>query len=271
MPAQSPVYSSPPIRELKYSLQFEPIANFHVGYLGALWGEFREEFPGVEHGEELNHDIERFGPKWRPRVGPQFKFLEETPAPRMIMKSRSGDRRLQVQKDKFIFNWIGDGTQGKYPGFNVLGEEYEGHLDTFKKFVKRNGDLGDIGFNQAEVTKINHIPTEGWELSDVVDSLSFEKDLFPEQNLESCTLNMSHHILVDGEPIGRLYSRIGKEFKVADGEPVYVLHFTARANLKDASQSSAIGALHLLCEKINYAFESLITDKAKDIWGKGES
>lgn len=272
MRIKRPDYTNPPIRELSCSLQFEPIAKMHLGYLGGLWSEFSEEFPAVDHAEELQHEIERFGGGWSAARRPRFRISDVVPSPRMIMTNTVGDRLLQAQRDRFVFNWLGNGSEGQYPGFKQIATEYKRHISKFESYISKS-DLGPINFNQAELTKVNHVAVDdNSSLSDIIEKLEFKPDIFPEQDgSEFCILNMSHKILNKSkEPVGRLYSRVGKEYMLEEDRPVYVLKFVARANLESGSLCDALATLDELCRRINSAFEALTTSGAKEIWGKKE-
>ncbi len=260
-------FSKPPISEVVYSFQFEPLSNYHLGYAGLLWGEYRKDYPLVEQDAPLKHEIERFGtvPK---APQPKFEFVQKLPQPRLRMISKDRGLLLQLQNDRFVFNWRNfHDPDREYPRFDNLRKIFQKELDKFENFVLSN-ELGDLGYNQVEVTNVNHIPTNNREFSDVFKGLECGVDISPELEPETFLFQLKQKIYLDSKPIGRLYTAIEKANLISDRTQIFKLTFTARGHPKNPTRESSIELLELLRDHINNAFLKLTTDQMHKEWGK---
>lgn len=136
-------------------MQFDPlpIKNAH---LGDFWsGLDANEWPTVSDAPLIPTQFERFTEeaKWADAARVS---LTQDPSCRLQIKNQQNDRMIQIQKNRFHFNWIKVG-ETDYPRYeNVLA----GLISTFERFIAyiAERDLGEIRPNQWEVTYINHIP-----------------------------------------------------------------------------------------------------------------
>lgn len=272
MPKSEITFLNPPIKEVSYSAQFEPVKGFHMGFKGLLWGEYREQYPLVEHNEPLDHEIERFGAVTRNIHRPKFKLVEGIPHPRVMMLSEDQNRLIQVQSDRFIFNWRKYSSDDlEYPRYVSLRDEFRDELDKFESFVVKNGLVKSLEFNQVEITNVNHIPTENKQISDVILGMDDGKDLSASLKAESFGSQMKHLICQGSEPIGRLYTNIEKANMISDGTEVFVLRFLARAHPRKRSKDGLFEMMDILRGHINQSFDALTTENMHKIWKKKES
>jgi len=263
-------FISPPIGEVAYSVQFEPLGQFHLGFIGLLWGErYRQDYPSIEHDEMLSHEIERFGAKNLNRLFPRFELLDSIPVPRIKMINPDSDRFIQIQKDRFVFNWRkAPGKDTVYPRYHTLKSMFSSELEKFESFVSAN-QLGFLKFNQIEITNVNYIPAETYSFSEVFNGLTCGTSL-PCSDLkeETFAYQIRHVIYSEHKPIGRLYTNITKENKVSDGSEVFVLRLTARAHPVAQDRASAMDTLDALRAHINLSFDSFTSEKMHNLWGK---
>jgi uncharacterized protein (TIGR04255 family) len=262
-------FSRPPICEVAYSFQFEPIELMHMGYLGLLWGEeFKSGYPKVEQDDPLQHEIERFGAA-ASTMPKTLKFFTKLPVPRIRMISDDSCSLLQIQNDRFVFNWRNHSTIAdvEYPRFDSLKETFSREFAVFSNFLGRNS-LGELNINQVEITNVNHIPANGMSFSEIFAGLECGVDISSDLKSESISFRTQHVIHLDNKPIGRLYTVIEKAYLSSDSTEIFKLTFTARSNLKDATIVGALDILTLLRNKINQSFVCLTNGNMHEIWGK---
>ena len=81
---------------------------------------------------------------------------------------------VQVQPDRFIFNWKRGLVAAAYPHYEKIRPSFEAQSAHFREFVTSNG-LGEIEIKQCEITYINHIESEsdGRDLESLIPSSRF--------------------------------------------------------------------------------------------------
>ena len=265
-----PYFDNPPIFEVSFSVQFEPIKELHIGYIGLLWGIYKERYPNVESMEELPHQIEKFGVIARDLPKPLFQMHEKFPPPRMRIESEGQDYIIQIQKDRFVYNWKKNPTnENDYPRYNVLRQNFLDELNRFTEFLQLH-ELDALEFNQVEFTYVNHIDADNHTMQFVFNDIGQESNYPDDLELEAFTINFKHIISKLDNPIGRLYTAINKAQVIADASNIFKLTFTARSRLINPSLSGVTEVMDILRSAINSSFEAITTKDMHQIWKKGE-
>ena len=262
-------FEAPPLKEVSFSVQFEPIVGFHIGFLGLIWDAFKSRYPSVETADELAHEIEKFGVISRRSQG--IQFLEKVPVPRVVFVSDDQQYVIQLQKDRFIFNWrkLPDNEDIHYPRYQNLKNRFLDEFQDFNAFLAEN-HLGSIAFNQVEFTYVNHIDaasrTTQQVFTDVINESRFSSSLV----LESFSINLKHLIRKDGENIGRLYTSIEKGNRISDGGSIYILNFVARTHPTDPSIAGVADSMDTMRQEINSCFSTITTKAMHEEWKRQE-
>ncbi|WLQ12096.1 TIGR04255 family protein [Hahella aquimaris] len=255
---------TPPLVETSFSLQFSRLESLHTGFRGLLWSEYRQDFPIVKRHHELSHEIEKFGIIQRDT--PQLRFNTDVPNPRLYFISHKSDKVIQLQQDRFIFNWLKKGNS-EYPRFPKLKEEYLEHYTNFTKFLKRES-LGEPEIDQVELTYVNHIDADGLSAQEVFVGIVEKHTKIESLELESFALNLKHIISHNGEHIGRIYTTISTAQKESSCDTYYYLKFVARANPLGSSLSDVLLTMDLLSSTINHSFKAMIRDDLLEKWSR---
>jgi uncharacterized protein (TIGR04255 family) len=148
-------FERPPLNEVSFGLFFAPIADLRTSHYGAFWSRLRPDF---------NETADK------PIVGNPagFQFVEWFPLPRVWFVHKDKEQLLQLQPNRFYFNWRRALTTTPYPRFERLEPLFCGHLETFKAFLREEA-LGTPEITGVELVYVNHIyKGEGWgEISEV--------------------------------------------------------------------------------------------------------
>lgn len=157
MPSRHPTFDKPPINEVVCGLTFRHLVSMQAPHYGLFWQTIRKQFPKTRTVPPLNAPIEV-------GAGQGISFtVDPTVAqlPRVWFISEDESTLVQLQQDRFLFNWrAGHGTT--YPRYKNIIRSFQSLLEKFQKFVETNG-LGDLYFTQGEVSYINHIVRgAGW-------------------------------------------------------------------------------------------------------------
>lgn len=101
-----PDYKSPPINEVAWGVTIEPIAELLVPHIGLFWATIRNNYPVCEYAFPIMSQT-----MWVDRG-------TGAPFPRIFLLSQSKNELIQIQNDRFHFNWRQvDGAPVAYPHF----------------------------------------------------------------------------------------------------------------------------------------------------------
>jgi len=261
-----PFFIKPPLIEVSLSVQFEPINELHLGYLGLVWDVFKERYPHVEHLEELPHSIEKFGVIQREI--PRIQFQQKLPFPRIRITSDDKKSVIQVQRDRFVFNWRKqDSPAEEYPRYRIIRSNLLDELGRFNSFLKMN-NLPSISFNQVELTYVNHIDAEDNTVQEVFSDYFVDPKYSDNLKLEHFSIKFRHLITNSDQKIGRLYTNIDKGNLISDNSSIYILNFTARSHPTDQSLEGVMEVMDVMRSTINASFTAITTTNMHINWNK---
>ncbi|MCX6646684.1 MAG: TIGR04255 family protein, partial [bacterium] len=148
-------YEQPPVQEVALSVQFEPLRELDSRHIGLLWQLFSSKgFEKYEEHPPLDPIFELFEDE---QIIPRLEFQNQPPIPRVWFINSEGNELIQIQKDRFIYNWRRK---------NLLTEEYIRYKGTrdnfltnfrlFQTFLEER-NIGELNLNQCEITYVNPI------------------------------------------------------------------------------------------------------------------
>ena len=269
-----PEYVSPPITEVAFGIQFEPLEDVLAVHLALLWQEFRKDYPRVQEHPPLDPAFERFDQKAGSK-GPSVQLIGAMPVPRFWFLTEDEAQLIQVQQDRLVFNWRKREGTAEYPRYEHVRSEFREGLNTLEEFLRRE-DLGTLTPNQCELTYVNLIePGAEWErhgqIGEVIPTV---KARFSDQFLqeaESLNFNMTFRIPGKDGPIGRLHIQGGAGFLKEGLKPVIRLRLVARGAPEDPSLKSSFDFLDLAHEWIVRGFTSITSPQMHRIWERSDA
>ena len=269
--SRRPEFASPPVIEVALSVQFVPLTTLTTAQLGLLWGCFRDEFPDTEDQPPLPHIVEAFDGALIPP--PTIEILSEPQLPRCWFKSSSDPLLIQVQRDRFVFNWRQSGSREPYPRYPTVRERFQQHFRKFERWVSDAG-VGPIVPDQCEVTYVNHI---------VSDDGKSQGQLVPEifatwtglqagallSAPEDIGFQIRHRIeSPSGHPLGRLHIRVEPRVEIATGRQLLRLVLTARGAPPTEDLPGILMFFDLGREYIVRGFTEITSEAAHRAWGR---
>ncbi len=264
-----PDFNDPPVIEVVLSVQFEPLSALGVPQFGVLWERYRKKFPNTEDKPLLSSVTESFeAPKPRPV---RYEILSEPPQTRCWFKNVADTELIQVQRDRFVFNWKKTEADEPYPRYPYVRAEFKAHFRTFETFL-RDHDVGTVLPNQCEVTYVNHLfPGRGWKRSGQFKNIfsiwsgRHSGDFLPEP--EDITFQTRYQMLTEeGKPVGRLHVQAEPRIKVEDASPLLRLTLTARGAPLEGNLDGVLAFFDLGREFVVRGFTSITTNKMHKIW-----
>lgn len=261
-------YSNPPVSEVAISLQFEPLSKFDSRHVGLLWELYRSQnLTNFEEHPLLDQTFELFGAE---KVIPQIEFSNKPPLPRIWFINEEGTELIQVQKDRFVFNWRRKEPMGEYPRYKSCRVRFLELYQLFNEFLQKH-QVGDLKPNQCEITYVNPIYAEDqWGNFSRLDKIFCpyqslkNRSFLPDPDDISMALKYTIH--QDGKPQGRLYVSIQPVLSL-DFRKVFLLKLIARGkpvedNIDGAMKFFDMGRLWIV-----KGFTALTTDIMHKKWG----
>ncbi len=152
----SPQFDNPPVVETVLGVQFSPLLNFTVGHFGWFWKTYLgSDWPTVADALALPDQFERFGDQLTWGMPGVQLSVSGVPVARLQITNAAGDRVIQIQNTRFIYNWRK--RQSGYPSYTKCRSEFDQYFAKFRKFVSDAG-LGELILNQWELSYIDHVP-----------------------------------------------------------------------------------------------------------------
>lgn len=265
-----PKFRNPPLVERAITVVFEKIDGFSLGDFGLFWDIIRDEFPVSEAVAATPVDLERFD-IFTP-VQPLVELIPADALPRGYFRNSDAGELLQVQADRFTFNWLKTGSDHCYPHSEVTFARFWAFYAQFEAFL-RSRELGGIKIIQCELTNVNAIPVSdvGETFADVATVLKMP-EWRPDTEmicLEGQVAGARHLMLNDaGEAIGRVHSMGQPAMRVSDNERTFRLDIVARGAPLGEGLSGARGFFDEAVSAINSVFLAITTQAGRQFWGE---
>ena len=261
-----PDYARPPVIEVVYSVQFKNLAKFRVPFVGALWQFFRTEYPTTEERPPLQPVIENLNLQ---RADQEHYFDLSSSFPRSFFVSDAGNWVIQIQRDRFCYNWRKVKDEDEYPRYEEVSRRFFQAWATFENFCESEG-LAPVEITQLELTYINHVPAgQAWKSLDDIGHV------FPDicwrtgerflPTPESAQWLASYRL---PDRKGRLNLALRHAMRQSDKKPVLLCELTARGLPSDHATPMA-DWFDLAREAIVRGFADLTDERVQyDIWGR---
>ncbi len=252
--------------ETVLGVQFAPLKGLRPAHFGLFWKSLPGEWPGLIDAPAIEPQFEEFTETtaWKPS-GIQLK-LAKVPDLRLQIKNTTEDRMIQVQNDRFHYNWLLRPSGGTYPRYDdTIRPEFFRVFHEFEKFLEGEG-FGAVSVNQWEITYVNHLPRGSvWKSSqewpEVLPGLLGRIDPATSLCFEACEGEWHFQI---PEQRGRLHLAVqrGRENR-PDGDDLLILKLTARGPVLGSSLESGLDCGH---QAIIDGFLAVTSEAAKAYW-----
>jgi uncharacterized protein (TIGR04255 family) len=264
-----PKFANPPLVERAVTVAFEPL-DLTIGDYGLFWASLKEEFPQSEAAGPIPLQLEQYD-GFRPPQ-PQIQLVDEGTLPRALFRNSSRGELIQIQPDRFSFNWIKAGEEDRYPHSEAVLRRFFDLLGTFVDFADRRG-LAQINPVQCEITNVNLIP-----LADVGESfvdfatLVRLPDLLVPRNLLTLESQMSGAKFLitedDGTVIGRVHCVGQPSLRVPTNDLAFRLDITARGAPLGHGLRGVEAFFERAVSAVNGVFLANVTQAGRKFWGE---
>ncbi|MDA2933377.1 TIGR04255 family protein [Acidobacteria bacterium AH-259-D05] len=254
-----PDYKNPPVGEVACGIRFEPLRNFKAPHAGLFWERIRNNFPKCEHASPIGLTLT------------SALEVESLPLPRIWFISENGENLIQIQNDRFHFNWRKRSDEEKYPRYEYVIRAFRENFKTFKEFV-REAELGPLNPLDCELLYANYIlQGAGWkavkDIRKILPDLSWKAT---RERFLADPLQIGWQISVAlPEEQGLLSISLKQGSRRPDKVPLFVLELVARGLGEDKSDPAIRKWFKLAHEWIVRGFADLTSVKAqKELWDR---
>lgn len=265
-----PKFSNPPLIERAISIVFDPLAQLSLGDYGLFWSEILGEFPVSEALDPVAVEVEQFDGFRPPRVG--IQIMSGGMIPRAAFRNAAAGELIQIQSDRFGFNWIKTGEDHAYPHSEATLDRFFLLFKQFSKFVQKR-QLGEISIVQCELTNVNVVPVSdvGQSFADIATVVRLAPLSFDcaQLQLENQLVGSKHLMLDDrGRPIGRVHALGQPSLRVPGNEEAYRLDISARGAPLGTGLEGARRFFEEAVSAVNGVFLASVTKAGRRFWGE---
>lgn len=149
-----PEYEDPPVVETVLGVEFAPIPGWSVIHFGLFRETVKAEFPEFEEFPAVVSSA-RYPDDARAADEQSGEFGSVSPYVRCLFVDRANDRLIQVQRDRFMYNWRRE-VDKNYPRYlKNVRPNFIQQWHRFKDFLEEQG-LSSPRVRRSEVTYVNH-------------------------------------------------------------------------------------------------------------------
>lgn len=253
-------FDRPPIQEVVCGIEFVPLGpEFRVPHYGKFWTKVQADYPKCDQAVpvgDINVSID-------PTSG--------LPFPRIWLISADEQTLIQIQRDRFLFNWRLRNPKEAYIRFANVFDRFHSAYKEFCSFLTESG-IPALQPTTYELTYIN-ILVKGreWETPEGLQNvLPFTRSLFQIPGVKAHTINVG--VVSDlPEGVGRLVCTVGPAERAIDKVPVIKFDLQARGIDPDGKMSVVewFGRAH---DSINGAFIAMTSEETqKKLWGRKDN
>jgi len=146
-------FDNPPVTEVACSVLFSLPQPLKSTFVGLYWQAIRRDFPKIDEAPPVPPAFESPIPG---HFSASFQFGNLPAMRRHWFSNADATRLIQVQEDRFIFNWKKAPSDLAYPSYEVVMKEFEDHFAQFTQFLKSE-NLGTPTPRQYELVYTNFV------------------------------------------------------------------------------------------------------------------
>ena len=250
------------------SVQMAHAATDDALTLGTFWPRVQSDYPSIETQPPLPPMSEDFSV-----VGAQgISFQLMGPSSRYWLLSADSTELIQVQPDRFGYNWRKEPADAPYPRYRYLRQRFEHVFSTFAESIQGKGRT--MHPTWCEMTYINAItpadPSTLPDLSSILRRFSPDRPEFLSPPQDS-TFAERFLLTRNGTPTGRLYVSANPALRLQDRVPIYMLTFTARGLPPSADEAGVLSFFDEGRDLIVRSFRDMTTPEMHERRGLHES
>jgi uncharacterized protein (TIGR04255 family) len=273
---QLPEYSDPPVVETVLGVEFAPLRGWTVVHFGLFHEVIKHEFPEFEEVAAVVSS-ERYSDDMRVQDEHAGALSGASGYVRCLYIDHDKDRLVQVQPDRFMYNWRRE-VKKNYPRY--LGVVRPGFIEQWQRFNEflRAQNIDGPRVRRCEVTYVNHFERgRVWNsTADLPEVLAFwaataarhADDAIPTPRFlpdpEYADVDLRYRI----NDQDHLQVDLRRAERRSDAGDILQLTLTARLSAGTGDDASILAAFDTGREWIVRGFTELTTERMHKLWGR---
>lgn len=253
-------FDRPPVLEVACGVAFVLPRQIKTAHIGLYWSRVAAEFPRCEDAPPIAMVVEGQSVPDTTEYSVQFEQVVLPPMRRAWLLNQAGTHLIQLQDDRFLFNWKRTSPDLEYPSYRSVVAGFWTEWKKYKAFLAEQG-LGEPTPTQLEMTYFNMLGGAE-ELRDFVQPRTPGRFLPQPEAVNYKTL----YTMPQGG--GRLHVSAASARHVLSGEKGIRLDITARGLPKNVADDGCASWFDLAHEWITHGFADFTTDEAHKNWGR---
>ena len=254
-------FDRPPVIEVACGVAFTLPKPLKTAHIGLYWSRVIGEFPRCDDAAPITMIVEGIGTPDSTDFSVQVESVALHPIRRAWLINAEGTHLLQLQEDRFLFNWKRTGDKSSYPSYNEVVAGFREQWSRYKEFLALEG-LGTPTPAQLEMTYFNFWPGGTAWLRDYQRDEAQNRFLEPP---DAISWKVVHNL---PDSCGRLHIGAASARHAASNGKGIRLDLTARGLPKDPSDASCEQWFDLAHEWITQGFADITTGEAHKAWGR---
>jgi uncharacterized protein (TIGR04255 family) len=249
-----PIFNSPPVIEKVMGIEFERLPQWDVPYFGLYWQQIKDNYPKFEIKPAIMSK------------GMQEIIFEDIPSLRCWFLHESHTKLIQIQNDRFIYNWQKPNSYDSYPHYEKIRPEFENEWLNFCNFLQNN-QIDAPMVKHCDVTYVDHFERgKEWNnLSDLPDVLNcwsgIQQDFLPEPDL--IAIQTSYTLLNDK---GKLIIDVQPATIINGDLEILQLRITVLQKPSSSNIADVLESLDFCRDMVVKTFLGLTTSKMHTLW-----
>ena len=250
-------FERPPVSEVIFGIGFQEPNGFREPHFGLFWDQIRREFPNSEVREPIVPLAQE---------GVQFEFVP-APKQRHFFRTADGSQLVQVQSNRFLYNWIKTQETEHYPRYGNVYPRFLELKRAFGTFLEAHG-FGSPIVRELRLEYLNHIPKgAAWK------SPADVQKLFPDFRLQrrgrSFLLSPLSFNIVVRYPMDRDGTRLDVSLRTGlrEVQEVISLQLSVIGRVESPSENEMQQWFDRARLVIDRSFVDLSSKQAQRIWG----
>lgn len=251
-----PEFDNPPVVETAVGVEFLPLQKWDVPHFGLFWHSLRHKYPHTK--------VQYIAPG--PTGFPVVMIPIQLPV-RCQFLTVDETQLIQVQNDRFFYNWQRLTGADAYPHYDSLRPLFEQHWLGFRQFLMTD-EVGFPDVQACEVTYVNHIERgQGWEtLADLSRVFLNWQQVGGMEALSSPGTVLMDVIYPAAIERGQLRVQIQTALRNTDGREILQMVLTARSKPALSELSDVLACLDSGHETIVRSFAALTSAHMHELW-----
>jgi len=263
-----PKFKDPPVIETVLDVHFALLEQFSIPHFGLYWDKIRDKYPVISVHPPLSIVTDQSVLEKKSLGQPKVKFISGDHV-RCWFIDKEQNHLIQVQKDRFIFNWRKVTGTELYPSFDKFKPKFKTEWTKFCSFLDSEG-IPTPQVKQCEVTYVNHfeIGRETNSFGEIAKVMNLWKSQKSDSFLPNPDIVRFNTSFSFPDKKGKLHISLEPTLRGRDAKEIIQLRLIARGQPQSSNLEDILAWFEIGHEWIVKGFTDLTTSEMHKLWGR---